>query len=80
MSAKWHMVEGATIDKDKKKSPQQRTEEAVTLAYQAWRRKHNGTKPEAVFVRVPFAEAWEGLPVIGDTGISESVVYVGVTR
>lgn len=70
MTAKWHEVGGATIDKN---GPQ----EAATLALRAWRRGHVG-EPSAVFVREPFAEEWNGLPVIEEPEVPAGAVYVGV--
>lgn len=77
MTPKWHTVEGATITQ---KGPEKGPEKAVALALKAWHRKHNGVKPEAVFMATPFAETCEGLPVIADSEISASIVYVGVKR
>lgn len=76
MTTKWHIVEAATIVK---KGPKKGLEHALKTAYQAWGRK-NENEPDAVFVRVPFAPTWNGLPVIADAQISESIVYVGVAR
>jgi len=71
MAIKWHEVGGATIDKN---GPQ----EAAKLALRAWRRQH-GEEPDAVFVRIPFAEKWNGLDVIEEPEVPAGAVYVGVT-
>lgn len=77
MAEKWHEVGAATIVKDKKKSLQEVAGEAATLALQAWRRGHQ-EEPDAVFMRDPFAEKWNGLPVIEEPEVPAGAVYVGV--
>jgi len=78
MAAKWHTVEGATIVADKKQTEQEAAQTAVLTAYQAWQRKHD-SEPEAVFMADPFAETWNGLPVIEEGEFAAGAVYVGVT-
>lgn len=79
MIGEWYEIEGVAIVPHKKKSTQQVVEEAATLACRTWRRKHE-EEPEAVFMRDPFADEWDGLPVIVAPDVPAGFVYVGVTK